>query len=54
VFERPHEPSSERSFERPPIDITSERAGQTLRLSKGIVKDVKCLILLALFDFEAC
>jgi hypothetical protein len=37
-----------------PFDITDGIAVRTLSLSKAIVKDVKCLILLDLCDFEPC
>ena len=37
-----------------PVHITEGPRVQTLRLGKGIVKDVKCLILLDLWRFHPC
>jgi hypothetical protein len=39
---------------RRPIDITRTARNKTLRLGKGFVKDVKCLIVLDLSVFLAC
>jgi hypothetical protein len=36
------------------IDITEAARAWTLSVGKGIVKDVKCLILLDLCDFHPC